>query len=252
MMNSSIPGFPLDGYSKKAHTHGENPATLSPLLTGLFPAGVVGAELQIPSNPSLLYPEEVLALGRAHPKRVQEFTAGRLCARRALSEFGFTTYPLLISTDGQPHWPDTLCGSISHTAGMCGAVVGEKNKVRGIGLDIEIVAQVTAELWPTICTPREIAWLSKLPHPQQTRCAALIFCAKESFYKCQYSVTHQWLEFDAVELDVSTPLSETGWFVLIPQKKIILLDQAETPLRGRYVFYKDLIITGIHFETALN
>src|SRR5208282_3247294 len=102
-----------------------NPAHLSVSLQSLFPAGVVGAELRAPGDASLLLPAEAEFLGRAVPKRVQEFAAGRLCARRALAEFGIVDFPVRTAHDRQPVWPEFLVGSITHTEGYCAAVVAE-------------------------------------------------------------------------------------------------------------------------------
>ncbi|MDO8704293.1 MAG: 4'-phosphopantetheinyl transferase superfamily protein [Sulfuricaulis sp.] len=225
--------------------HRNNPAGLSPLLAGLFPPGVVGAELRIAGDPSLLFPEEAQYLGGAVPKRIQEFAAGRLCARRALAEFGFTGYPLRMNRDRRPQWPAPVIGSISHTAGMCGAVVARQRQFRAIGLDMEIVGRVTPEIWPTICTPEETAWLAALREPEQSRCAALIFSAKESFYKCQYSVTQQWLEFDDVTLDLPASDASAGCFALRPRRRIALWEHVTMPLMGRFEFHGSLIVTGM-------
>jgi len=94
-------------------------------------------------NLPLLFPDEAQYLGRAVPKRIQEFAAGRLCARRALAEFGFTDYPLRSNSDRRPQWPAPVIGSITHIAGMCGAVVAKQRQFRAIGLDMEIVGRVT-------------------------------------------------------------------------------------------------------------
>ena len=56
-----------------------NPATLSTRLGSLFPPGAVAADLRGPGDPKLLLAAEAMYLGRAVPKRVQEFAAGRLC-----------------------------------------------------------------------------------------------------------------------------------------------------------------------------
>lgn len=226
----------------------KNPAILSPLLTSLFPPGVVGAELQIAGDPSLLFSDEVQYLGHAIPKRVQEFAAGRLCARRALAEFRFTDYPLRMNSDRRPQWPVSVIGSISHTAGMCGAVVAKQSQFRAIGLDMEFAGHVTPEIWPSICTREEMAWLAALREPEQSRCAALIFSAKESFYKCQYNITRQWLEFDDVTLDISAHDANAGGFVLRPQRRIALLGLDTMPWKGRFQFYGSLVVTGMVFE----
>ena len=249
MPRTAVPVRQLQGSSHPYDAYWKNPATLSPLLAELFPAGVVGAELRIAGDPSLLFPEEVHSLGRAVPKRIQEFAAGRLCARRAVAEFGFTDYPLRRASDGRPHWPASLSGSVSHTAGMCGAVVANKGQFRAIGLDMEIVGQVTPEMWLTICTPQEMAWLTTLPESQQARCAALIFSAKEAFYKCQYSVTQQWLEFDDVTLEFSSSVANAGCFTLRPRRRITLIEHAAMPLIGHFVFNGNLIATGMTLKS---
>lgn len=230
------------------HAHRKNPAGLSPFLAGLFPPGVVGAELRAAGDPSLLLPDEVQYLGRAVPKRIREFAAGRLCARRALEEFGFTDYPLRTDRDRRPHWPASLIGSITHTAGICGAVVAERRQFRAIGLDMEIVGCVTPEIWPTICTPEETRLLAELPEPEQSRSAALIFSAKETFYKCQYGVTRQWLEFDDVAVDFPRSGGSAGCFALRPRRRIALLEHYTAPMTGRFEFHGSLVVTGMVLE----
>ena len=180
------------------------------------------------------------------PKRVEEFAAGRFCARRALAELGYTGYPLGMNGDRRPRWPASVVGSITHTDGICGAVVAEQRRFRAIGLDMEIVGRVTPEIWPYICAPEETAWLTALREPEQRRCAALIFSAKESFYKCQYGVTRQWLEFDDVVLDLLSPGESAGRFALRARRRIALLEHE--PLVGRFEFRGSLVVTGIAFE----
>lgn len=226
----------------------KNPASCSPLLAHIFPPGVVCTELRIAAAAALLFADEVQSLGCTVPKRIQEFVAGRLCARRALVEFGFTDYPLLINNDRRPQWPSSVIGSISHTTGICGAVVAKLSQFRAIGLDMEIIGNVTPEIWPYICTPEEIIWLNTLCESEQSRYAALIFSAKESFYKCQYNLTQQWLEFDDVALDCSSKAADTGYFMLRPQKKIMLLEYDRMPLIGRFEFHGSLVVTGMVIE----
>jgi len=196
----------------------------------LFPPGVVGAELRTTGD------------------RIHEFAAGRLCARRALAELGFVGYPLGMNGDRRPQWPAAVVGSITHTIGICGAVVAEQGRFRAIGLDMEIVGRVTPEIWPYICTPEETAWLSTLGDPEQSRCAALVFSAKESFYKCQYGVTRQWLEFDDVALDLLSPGASAGRFALWPRRKIALSEHDAVPMMGRFEFRGSLVVTGMALE----
>ena len=63
-----------------------------------------------------LLPEERGAVAKAVPKRVAQFTAGRVCARRALAQLGNTEpVPILMGEDRAPQWPAGYVGSISHT-----------------------------------------------------------------------------------------------------------------------------------------
>ena len=106
----------------------DNPATLSPALAGLFPPGVVATELRETGDPHLLLPAEARYLGRAVPKRIGEFAAGRLCARRGLAEFGVVDFAVEMAADRQPIWPAALVGSITHTAGFCASVIAERRQ----------------------------------------------------------------------------------------------------------------------------
>ena len=223
----------------------KNPAVLSPLLTHLFPPGVVGAELRTAGDPALLLPAEAQHLGYAGAQRTQEFAAGRLCARRVLTEFGFADYPLPVSPDRRPHWPTSLVGSITHVSGMCGAVVASQRHYRAIGLDIAIVGDVTRDIWPYVCTAEELSWLAGLGESEQARCAALVFSVKEAFYKCQYGVTQQWLEFTDVTLAIPLSATRAGYFFVRPRRKIALLQHAALPWKGRFRFHANLVITGM-------
>lgn len=232
-----------------AHSTANNPAVLSPLLAEIFPAQVVCAEFRGTADPSLLFPSELASLGRVRPQRLREFTAGRLAARRALAEFGLTGHPLDMKSDRRPHWPEVLTGSISHTAEWCGVVVASHNRFRALGLDLEIIGQVTPEIWPLICTPQEAAWLRRLGTREQMRGAALIFSAKEAFYKCQYQVTQQWLEFGDVTLDIAFTGVHAGYFTVRPCTEIMLLEAAAPPWHGRFRLHGGLVITGMTLQT---
>lgn len=226
----------------------KNPACLSPLLASLFPPGVVATELRKVADSALLLAGEASHLVRAFPKRIQEFAAGRLCARRALTELGFSDFPLTVSGDRRPQWPNPIVGSITHTPGFTGAVVAERRRFRAIGVDGEAVGSVAPELWPHICTPAEAAWLDALPETERGKFSALVFSAKEAFYKCQYGVTGQWLEFHDVALAFHSSDLQTGSFSVRSFKGIRLLQRETMPLIGRFQFHGGLVVTGMVIE----
>jgi 4'-phosphopantetheinyl transferase EntD len=221
-----------------------NPATLSPALSKLFPAGVVAADLRDPGDAELLLPAEARYLGRAAPKRVREFAAGRLCARRALAEFGIVDFAIEVADDRQPVWPASMVGSITHTAGFCAAVVAERGLVGTLGMDSEVVGDVNPEIWSRVCVPVERAWLLALPASQQPAAITLIFSAKEAFYKCQYPVVHEPLDFQDVR--VETPWgAEDCLFRIHPTRHIAMCKHAAMPMQGRYLFHQEFVTAGV-------
>jgi 4'-phosphopantetheinyl transferase EntD len=227
-----------------------NPARLSNILLGLFPPGVVAAELRGPGNPELLLPGEAAHMGRAVPKRVAEFTAGRLCARRALAEFGIVDFPLEVGADRRPIWPDGMLGSITHTHGYCAAVVAARRCVVALGVDSEVVGEVNEEIWCSICVPQETAWIRSLPRTQQDAAAALIFSTKEAFYKCQYPVTREFLGFHDVSVEAPAWNAAEGEFRVRPLRSIGIEARSPAPLRGRYLFHDEFVTAGMGLAAA--
>ncbi|MDT5164960.1 MAG: hypothetical protein QOC88_1854, partial [Mycobacterium sp.] len=113
--------------------------TLTTLMSAVLPdiADLACAELY--SDPPGLSPmaEEEPLIERSVAKRRNEFITVRYCARIALAELGFPPVPILKGDKGEPCWPDGVVGSITHTAGYRGAVVGRAGAVRSVGVDAE-------------------------------------------------------------------------------------------------------------------
>jgi 4'-phosphopantetheinyl transferase EntD len=221
-----------------------NPATLSADLAGLFLPGVAAAVLREPGDVELLLPAETLHIGRAVPRRAREFAAGRLCARRAMAEFGIVDFPLEVAADRQPIWPDSMVGSITHTAGFCAAVAAPRRLACALGLDTEVVGDVKTDIWPSICVADEIAWLASLPPSERAAAAALMFSAKEAFYKFQYPAVGERLGFH----DVSVTLPEWGLcgvFQINATRSIAMSTRTPLPLRGRYLLHEQFVTAGM-------
>ncbi len=133
--------------------------------------------------------------------RVEQFTAGRVCARVALGRLGVASRtPILRGEDRTPIWPPGFVGSITHTDTWCAAAVARADELRSIGIDLEPATPLKEALWRRVCTPRERDWLAGLSEPGLT--GKVLFSAKESVYKCQYPITTQFLGFHAVELEI--------------------------------------------------
>jgi 4'-phosphopantetheinyl transferase EntD len=232
------------------HSIETNPANLSTTLSDLFPPGALIAELRGSGDPHALYPDEARHVQKAVKKRAEEFTAGRLCARLLLGEFGIRNFPIRVGADRQPLWPDTLVGSITHTTDFCAAVVAPKSRLRCVGIDTEIAGSVTPKLWRSICTPLETAWLGSLPDAERLAAATLIFSAKEAFYKCQYALTQERLGFHEAAVDVPGWGQKRGVFRIHANRSIALARYAALPLQGRYLFHERFITAGVALPEA--
>jgi len=144
-----------------------------------------------------LWPGEALAA--AVPKRLAEFAAGRSAARRTMAQLGLPPAAVPMQADRSPLWPTTVTGSISHCAGACIAAMAHARDYAGLGLDLEPVQPLTADLWPLVLTTPALA---RLPQDQPGLMALRVFCAKEAAYKAQYAVTGQLFDFQTLDVEV--------------------------------------------------
>ena len=223
----------------------ENPAQLSAEVSGLFPPGVIAAELTAPAPRELLTSAELQLIAHCAEKRIQDFAAGRACAHRALRELGILDFSLLAGEHREPIWPASIVGSITHTYGYGAAVVARQRDLRSLGLDCEVIDSVDEELWSRICTPTEIERLAQLPPAERGRQAALIFAAKEAFYKCQFPLTRAWVGFEDVVIEPLDWPVAAGGLRIVPQKILPLEAEVVAHLVGRFQFRGPWVITAV-------
>jgi 4'-phosphopantetheinyl transferase EntD len=208
-------------------------------IAGLFAEPVAAFEAQGPIDPRVLAAEEAAHVERAVPKRVGEFAAGRACARRALEELGVPDFVLRVGPGREPLWPAGIAGSITHTAGFCAAVAAHTTHIAALGLDAERRGAVHRHLWRQIATSDELSWLESLQSDRADEMATLIFSAKEAFYKCQFAVTREWLNFS----DVSVSIGPSD-FEIRPLRRLALEAHASAPWRGRHALERSFIVAG--------
>jgi 4'-phosphopantetheinyl transferase EntD len=179
---------------------GEAPVDRS-ILASMLGDGVV-VDIAAPTLVvSGLFPDELQHVARAVDKRKAEFGTARLCARRALAQLGVAPCSLVPNPDRSPRWPKGITGSITHTAGCCAVAVTDAPHVIGIGIDIEQDTPLRRDLESKICTATERAWLDHAEQRERGFLGKLYFSAKEAFYKCQYSTTRTFLDFNDVEIE---------------------------------------------------
>jgi 4'-phosphopantetheinyl transferase EntD len=229
-----------------------NEPILSTTFAALFPEGVAAAELRGLGEASCLKPEEARSIQRAVPKRVHEFAAGRQCARRALAELGFVDVSIPVALDRQPLWPPGVVGSITHTAGLCAAVVAEDTRLAALGVDTELSGAVKPELWRTICVADESAWIGALAPGERAAAVTLLFSAKEAFYKCQYPLVGERLDFSDLCVIVLAWGQDHGAFSVRPTRPLALFERmgGAQSLQGSYCFHEEFVSAGVCLPIA--
>jgi enterobactin synthetase component D len=145
-----------------------------------------------------LAPALPAALRDAARRRQLSFIGGRLCAERALALHGASDDIVGQGSVGEPLWPGTLRGSITHTDTSAHAVVLDGEQCTGIGIDSELVGATSTEIVAVCCTAVERRiWFGST---QDQLRATLIFSAKEAFYKAVYPTVRSFVDFTDVEV----------------------------------------------------
>ena len=152
---------------------------------------------------SPLAPLELVQLDKCVDKRKREFAAGRSCARLALGQLGFDNVLLLPDNDRVPRWPEGIVGSISHTDNCCLAVVKKKEKIMGLGVDIECISPTIFEIEKMVCRQNEQQWLATFDNvDSRMKWLTVIFSAKESVYKSLYPSRLEFMGFEDIEIEI--------------------------------------------------
>ncbi len=223
---------------------------MTTLLSAVLPAGLDTAALAAAERyddpPDLAaLPEEEPLIARSVEKRRREFITVRGCARSALGQLGVPPVPILKGEKGQPRWPDGIVGSLTHTAGYRGAVVGRATAVRSVGIDAEPHGVLPTGVLDAVSLPAERDELSALP--AGVHWDRVLFCAKEATYKAWFPLTERWLGFEDAHITVDVdPSGSAGGFT-----SRILIDPAAlagpplTVLRGRWAVARELVLTAI-------
>lgn len=177
----------------------------------LFPFPVSARELRGTGVPDWLLPAERDSLGGAVPTRIQEFAAGRRCAREAMQALGVAPQrPLLRGPQRQPLWPAGVVGSITHTKGYCAAVVAPASACAGLGIDAERCADLDAELWPRLFDAAELSTLGTLEPEAARQLSTVLFAVKEAFFKSQFPLSAAMPDFTEVSFRLCAPLGPQG------------------------------------------
>jgi 4'-phosphopantetheinyl transferase EntD len=108
-----------------------------------------------------------------------------------------------------------------------------------------VIGDVKVELGSSICVPTEIEWIRSLPASQQTPAVTLIFSAKEAFYKCQYPMICERLDFHDVAVEAARWGDTGGIFRIRATRSLAILAHTAMPADGRYLFHEGFVTAGM-------
>ena len=193
----------------------------------------------------LLPEEQAIAKSFGSQKRRAEFTLGRICAHVALSRFGLETKPILRNPETrEPCWPNSVWGSITHSAGFVAVAVGLKKEIKGVGIDLESFSRsVDFNIRRHVCVDSELEWLESLPTKQANRALRIIFSAKESIFKCIYPGTKTYLNFKDAAVSVNENEKNFSFVIFKSFPGII---QHDFPHHGRYFEIDKMLLTSVY------
>ena len=193
----------------------------------------------------LLPEEQAIAESFSSQKRRTEFTLGRIYAHGTLSRFGLESEPILRNPETrEPCWPNSVWGSITHSAGFAAVAVGLKKEIKGVGIDLESFSKsVDFKIRRHVCVDSELKWLESLPTKQANRALRIIFSAKESIFKCIYPSTKTYLSFK----DAAISINETEKkFSFIIFKSLPGIIQNGFSHHGRYSEMNKMLLTSVY------
>lgn len=168
--------------------------------------------------------EEIESLGpNAVRKRIIEFHAGRCLARLALQNAGIKPQPVRKMQNRLPSWPTGVVAAISHTDSHVAVALALSSRIKGIGLDIEIIHAVDERMEDSILNPaerEEVHALQKDPTDY--------FSAKEALFKACFPLHNEY--FDMLDVVIEF---DRNRFNCLPQAKL----NADLDIRGGSGFF---------------
>jgi 4'-phosphopantetheinyl transferase EntD len=210
----------------------------------LVPPSVVLLEQAVPSVTGPLALAEATLIERAVDKRRTEFTAGRVLARRAFVGLGVPDVALPADADGVPAWPPQWTGCITHACGRVAVAVAAREAVEGVGIDMEAVARFHCALEPHVLSPDEIRLqLAASTGAERQGRLAVLFCAKEAWFKCQFPLTRRRIGFHDAEVQVDWA---SGRFVVLPGA----MPRANAGVDGRSVVHDGIARAAMALEAG--
>lgn len=138
---------------------------------------------------------------RAVTKRRSEYFIGRYLAQMALSAAGATNTSISTNEDRCPIWPQSMCGSITHTDDFALCVVASTEAQSVLGVDaVDWMTDTQAERVTRKIVSAEETALINSSTLGYSKALSLCFSAKESIYKALFPYVRQFFGFSAARL----------------------------------------------------
>lgn len=154
------------------------------------------------ADDTALHATERALIANAAARRRAHFAAGRLCAHAALAALGRPVEAVLRSETGAPRWPEGVVGSITHCERQAAAVVAPALSWRALGLDVEPLRALPADVAAYALTDRERSRFRVEGCAPEASLVA--FSAKECVHKCLHPLLGLFLGFEEIEIAIDT------------------------------------------------
>lgn len=171
--------------------------------------------------PGFVFPPEIL---NYHPKRREEFILGRLLLKKCFrNHFNLNVNEIPIDTNRRPIPPHGYAISITHDSDEVMVVVSKH--LQSVGLDLESIGRIKPEMEKQILSAKDnIEELMKETQLSRDEVLALIFSAKESFYKVLSLKVKKYFGFERARI------------VSINKEQGTLIIELNDDLQGEEVF----------------
>ncbi|MEU4471807.1 4'-phosphopantetheinyl transferase superfamily protein [Micromonospora sp. NPDC023888] len=189
----------------------------------------------------LLAAEQACLSDQAVPTRRRDFTAGRVCARRALTGLGLPATAVPAAADRAPVWPAGVVGTITHTTGYCAAAAAHTADIRSVGMDAEQHREISPGVRRLVLLPEEEADCARLPG--DIFWPIVLFSAKETVYKVWHPVVGSWLDFHDARLDIDPDAGTFTARIAPARVDEAAVDDPPTAITGRFVVADGLVRT---------
>jgi 4'-phosphopantetheinyl transferase EntD len=175
-------------------------------LASIAPPGVlIGHRLIKEGDEHALLAVERASFCPSAPQIYRQSGAARIVARRLLRALGLSAVALPRSISGAPAWPSGVVGSLAHDNEVAVAAIARSGQFSALGIDVEPAIPLTPELVKLIATPTERRW-----YPRAVIESRLLFVVKESIFKALHPHEGVFLDFQDIEVDLSSNRGRTG------------------------------------------